>query len=171
MADFLFVLRDHVGGEVTIDEQGEAVHTYALSDERDVAAYRKGLRVMAELHLAAGAQELWFGYTPTVFQAGDDLDAWLARLDEIPIGAGGLFMGSAHQMGSARMGTDPATSVANPTGELHDTAGVWIGDTSAFPTPSGANPMLTCMALAHRTAENILAATTSSTAADAAAAV
>jgi hypothetical protein len=33
--------------------------------------------------------------------------------------------------------------------------GVWIGDTSAFPTPSGANPMLTCMALAHRTAEQI----------------
>jgi choline dehydrogenase-like flavoprotein len=45
--------------------------------------------------------------------------------------------------------------VAQPTGELHDVAGVWIGDTSAFPTPSGANPMLTCMALAHRTAENI----------------
>ena len=64
-------------------------------------------------------------------------------------------MGSAHQMGSARMGTDPATSVAKPTGELHDVPGVWIGDTSAFPTPSGANPMLTCMALAHRTAEHI----------------
>jgi choline dehydrogenase-like flavoprotein len=158
MADFLFVLRDHTGGEVTIDEQGEAVHTYALDDPRDIAAYRKGLRVMAELHIAAGAEELWFGYTPTVYKAGDDLDAWLAQLDAIPIGAGGLFMGSAHQMGSARMGTDPATSVAGPSGELHDTAGVWIGDTSAFPTPSGANPMLTCMALAHRTAENLLSA-------------
>jgi choline dehydrogenase-like flavoprotein len=66
-------------------------------------------------------------------------------------------MGSAHQMGSARMGSDPATSVAAPTGELHDVPGVWIGDTSAFPTPSGANPMLTCMALAHRTAEHIAA--------------
>ena len=38
------------------------------------------------------------------------------------IGAGGLPIGSAHQMGSARMGTDPATSVARPTGELHDVA-------------------------------------------------
>ena len=52
-------------------------------------------------------------------------------------------------------GALPATSVAKPTGELHDVEGVWIGDTSAFPTPSGANPMLTCMALAHRTAEFI----------------
>ena len=155
MSDFLFVLRDHTGGAVTIDEAGEAVHTYALTDERDVAAYRKGLRVMAKLHEAAGAQEMWFGTTPRVWKRGDDVDAWCDELDQIHIGAGGLFMGSAHQMGSARMGTDPATSVASPTGELHDVPGVWIGDTSAFPTPSGANPMLTCMALAHRTAEHI----------------
>ncbi|MEX2289800.1 MAG: GMC oxidoreductase [Mycobacteriales bacterium] len=53
------------------------------------------------------------------------------------------------------MGTDPTTSVAQVTGELHDVGGVWVGDTSAFPTASGANPMLTCMALAHRTAEYI----------------
>ena len=153
MADFLFVLRDHGSGQVTVDDAGEAVHTYALTDERDVAAYRLGLRVMARLHEAAGAEELWFGTTPRVWRRGEDLEAWVDELDRIPIGANGLFMGSAHQMGSARMGTDPATSVARPTGELHDVDGVWIGDTSAFPTASGANPMLTCMALAHRTAE------------------
>ncbi len=155
MSDFLFVLRDHTGGQVSIDADGEAVHTYALTDERDVAAYRLGLRVMARLHEAAGAQELWFGTTPRVWKKGEDVEAWCDELDAMHIGAGGLFIGSAHQMGSARMGTDPATSVAQPTGELHDVAGVWIGDTSAFPTPSGANPMLTCMALAHRTAEQI----------------
>jgi choline dehydrogenase-like flavoprotein len=152
MADFLFIIRDHAGGRVTIDANGDAVHTYALTDERDVAAYRKGLRVMAMLHEAAGAEEMWFGTTPRVWKRGDDVDTWADELDRIHIGAGGLPMGSAHQMGTARIGTDPATSVARPTGELHDVPGVWIGDTSAFPTASGANPMLTCMALAHRTA-------------------
>jgi choline dehydrogenase-like flavoprotein len=68
----------------------------------------------------------------------------------------GVF--SAHQMGTCRMGSDPATSVANPYGELHDTPGVWIGDASAFPTASGTNPMITIMALARRTAEAIAAA-------------
>jgi choline dehydrogenase-like flavoprotein len=58
-------------------------------------------------------------------------------------------------MGSARMGKDPATSVADPWGQLHDTRGVWIGDASAFPSASGTNPMITTMALAHRTASNI----------------
>jgi choline dehydrogenase-like flavoprotein len=65
---------------------------------------------------------------------------------------------SAHQMGTCRMGTDPAGSVADPRGELHDTPGVWIGDGSAFPTPSGTNPMITIMALAHRTAGHVAAA-------------
>jgi choline dehydrogenase-like flavoprotein len=45
--------------------------------------------------------------------------------------------------------------VANPDGELHDVAGVWIGDGSAFPTSSGTNPMISIMALARRTAEAI----------------
>jgi choline dehydrogenase-like flavoprotein len=69
-----------------------------------------------------------------------------------------MRMFAAHQMGTCRMGTDPADSVANPHGELHDTPGVWIGDASAFPTPSGTNPMITIMSLAHRTAERIVAA-------------
>jgi choline dehydrogenase-like flavoprotein len=60
-------------------------------------------------------------------------------------------------MGSARMGADPRTSVADPWGELHDTPGVWIGDAGAFPTASGTNPMFTTMSLAHRTARAILA--------------
>jgi choline dehydrogenase-like flavoprotein len=157
MCDLLFITRDHGGGEVTLDEQGEAMHHYSLDDPRDQEQVRKGLRVLAELHLAAGAQELWLNtpYAPG-FTRGNDLEAWLAGLYAMPFGAGGIALGSAHQMGSARMGPDPATSVADPTGELHDVKGVWIGDTSAFPTPSGANPMLTCMALAHRTAENLL---------------
>ena len=166
MCDLLFITRDHGGGEVTLDEQGEALHHYSLDDPRDQEQVRKGLRVLAELHLAAGAQELWLN-TPTAppFRRGGDLEAWLETLYAMPFGAGGIAMGSAHQMGSARMGTDPADSVADVRGELHDVKGVWIGDTSAFPTPSGANPMLTCMALAHRTAEHIAGTTAPSSAA------
>jgi choline dehydrogenase-like flavoprotein len=71
--------------------------------------------------------------------------------------AGGQRLFSAHQMGSCRMGSDPRTSVADPFGELHDTKGLWVGDASAFPTGSGVNPMVSIMALAHRTAEAIAA--------------
>jgi choline dehydrogenase-like flavoprotein len=63
---------------------------------------------------------------------------------------------TAHQMGSCRMGSDPSDSVADGRGELHDVKGVWIGDGSAFPTAPGVNPMVSIMALAHRTAAQIL---------------
>ena len=89
------------------------------------------------------------------WRVGDDLEAFLARLHRVPLRAGGARLFAAHQMGTCRMGTNPATSVANPLGELHDTRGVWIGDASAFPTSSGTNPMVTIMALASRTAEHI----------------
>ena len=81
----------------------------------------------------------------------------------MPLRAGGFRLFAAHQMGTCRMGSDPQTSVANPHGELHDTPGVWIGDASAFPTPSGTNPMITIMALAHRTGEAIVAASPAGT--------
>jgi choline dehydrogenase-like flavoprotein len=60
-------------------------------------------------------------------------------------------------MGSCRMGSDPTESVADGRGQLYDTAGVWIGDASAFPTAPGVNPMVSIMSLAHRTADMILA--------------
>jgi choline dehydrogenase-like flavoprotein len=98
---------------------------------------------------------------------GDDLEAFVARSARIPLRAGGARLFAAHQMGTCRMGADPATSVADVRGELHDTPGVWIGDASAFPTASGTNPMITIMALASRTAEHIAqaAGTTTRTAA------
>ena len=65
---------------------------------------------------------------------------------------------TAHQLCSCRMGSDPAESVADGRGELHDTKGVWIGDASAFPTAPGVNPMISIMSLAHRTAGEIVKA-------------
>ena len=47
-------------------------------------------------------------------------------------------------------------SVAKPNGELHDTTGVWIADASGMPSCSGVNPMVSTMALARRTATNML---------------
>ena len=91
------------------------------------------------------------------WRRGEDLTAFADGIAGTSGSWPELPLYSAHQMGSARMGRDPMTSVARPSGELHDIEDVWIGDTSAFPTALGVNPMLTCMALAGRTAEHILA--------------
>ena len=155
-ATFIGLLRDSGGGKVTIDSEGNAVHNYALTDELDLRNTFRAIEAQARLHEAAGASEI-YGLAAGLprWQRGDDLDAFIAGAQRIPLRAGGFTLFSAHQMSSARMGSDPATSVANPWGELHDTPGVWIGDGSAMPTSSGTNPMISIMALAHRTAEAI----------------
>ncbi|GAA4086506.1 GMC family oxidoreductase N-terminal domain-containing protein [Nonomuraea soli] len=157
-ADFLFILREHGGGHVDLDAAGEARHHYLLSDPRDVANFHHALGTLARLHEAAGAVEIRSA-APQLrpWRRGQNLEAWIEAHRAVPIDANGIKIGSAHQMGTARMGADPATSAADQDGQLHDTPGVWIGDTSAFPSASGSNPMLSCMALAHRTAERILA--------------
>ena len=159
MAALVAIIADHGSGRITIDGGGNAVHHYPADDPRDQAAWYKGLGLLARMHEAAGASEIWplTPAAPTMtWRRGDDLDAAIRSWQQVPLGYGGHYLGSAHQMGGARIGTDPLTSVAKPSGELHDVSGVWIGDTSVFPTALGVNPMVTCMAMARRTATNIV---------------
>jgi choline dehydrogenase-like flavoprotein len=63
--------------------------------------------------------------------------------------------GTAHVMGTARMGHEPRTSVTDALGRLHDVPNVVVADGSVFVTSGGANPTLTIMALALRAAREI----------------
>ncbi len=160
---FIGLVRDHGHGKVTLDQNGMAVPWYAMTDPLDLRNTAHAIEVQIRAHVAAGARRVWLlAQGMPTWRAGEDLDAFIAGAQRVPARAGGLRMFAAHQMGSCRMGRDPQTSVAKPTGELHDTPGVWIGDASAFPTPSGTNPMITIMALSSRTAENIIEAAGSS---------
>jgi choline dehydrogenase-like flavoprotein len=155
-ATYIPLTRDRGEGQVTIDAAGEALALYSVTDELDIANLHRGMDAIVRLHRAAGSQQIMsLASGLPLWRVGDDLDAFIARIQRIPLRAGGHRLFSAHQMGTCRMGTDAQTSVAGPWGELHDTAGVWIGDGSAFPTSSGTNPMISIMALAHRTAEAI----------------
>jgi choline dehydrogenase-like flavoprotein len=155
-ATLIALIRDRGHGRVEIDATGEAVPFYEVADELDVRHLHESIEALCRLHRAAGATVITplAGGLPT-WRVGDDLDRFIERCRRLPLRAGGVTMFSAHQMGTCRMGADPQTSVANPWGELHDTPGVWIGDGSAFPTPSGTNPMVSIMALARRTAHAI----------------
>lgn len=65
----------------------------------------------------------------------------------------GMFAG--HHMGTVRMGTDPATSVADANGRAHDVPNLFLPGSGLFVTSAGVNPTGTVWALAYRTAEAI----------------
>jgi long-chain-alcohol oxidase len=54
------------------------------------------------------------------------------------------------------MGVHPASSAVDPTCEAWESEGLFVADTSVFPTAVGVNPMVTVQALAFCTAHNIL---------------
>ncbi len=63
----------------------------------------------------------------------------------------GTVAGSAvHEMGTARMGKDPKTSVLNAHNQLHEAKNVFITDGSCMPSGGCQNPSLTYMALTAR---------------------
>ncbi len=141
-ASFITLLRDHGHGRVTVDANGEAVPWYDVTDEldqrilrlvdREARAAAPGRR--ARCRSRRSARGCRCGATATTSTRSS------TKAQRVPLRAGGQRLFSAHQMGSCRMGTDPATSVANPWGELHDVPGVWIGDGSAFPTSDRHEP-------------------------------
>jgi choline dehydrogenase-like flavoprotein len=63
--------------------------------------------------------------------------------------------GVAHQAGTCRFGTDPATSVLDVNCKAHELDNLYVTDTSFFPSIGAVNPALTAMANAIRVGEHI----------------
>ena len=61
----------------------------------------------------------------------------------------------AHQAGTCRFGTDPATSVLDVNCKAHEVDNLYVADTSFFPSIGAVNPGLTAMANAIRVGEHI----------------
>ena len=63
--------------------------------------------------------------------------------------------GTAHLLGTARMGSDPKASVINPDHRTHDVPNLFLCDGSSMVTSGRGQPTMTIMALAFRAGERI----------------
>jgi choline dehydrogenase-like flavoprotein len=83
----------------------------------------------------------------------------IQKMKAIMQAAGGepLYEGddTAHLMGGCVMGRDPASSVVDSFGQAHEVKNLFITGAPIFATATAANPTLTVMALAARTADRI----------------
>jgi choline dehydrogenase-like flavoprotein len=64
--------------------------------------------------------------------------------------------GVAHQAGTCRFGTDPATSVLDVNCRAHEVDNLYVVDTSFVPSIGAVNPALTAMANALRVGDHLL---------------
>jgi choline dehydrogenase-like flavoprotein len=151
--------RDTAGGLVRVDRDGQPRLRYRMTpaDERRAA---EGVAAAGQVLAAAGAAEVFSMHPARIsFRPGQPgaYENWAAATRAAGYRGGRTTFFSYHQMGSCRLGTDPATSVVGPDHETHEVRGLFVTDASVFPTASGVNPMLSIMGLAHRAAGRIAA--------------
>ena len=111
-----------------VDSNGIAyAHTHHDLAPTAAARWAQRMSEGEEILRAAGAQEVWSG--PRI---------------------------GMHIMGGAVMGDDPATSVTDSFGRVHDTANLYVAGPALFPSSGAVNPTFTLSALASRQADHLL---------------
>jgi choline dehydrogenase-like flavoprotein len=163
------ITRDGGEGRVQLTRAGRVRIDYRL-DDLGRATARHALVAMARLARAGGAREVVAVGMPLlrhrVDGAHDEARRFAAFEQAIAAMDFGPHRGtiaSAHQMGTLRMGANPVTHPADTGGRLRRDsrgsiiAGLYVADTSTFPTAIGVNPMITVMAMARRVSRTIIA--------------
>jgi len=145
-------IRSEAEGVVKTGFGGRDKVVYSLTD-RDMHAARKALTFVATLMLEQGAREIWPGVfgLPSVMTSLDEARG----LEDGPLDSRAYGFIATHFFGAARMGKDPKTSVVGPEFETHEAKGLFVVDSSVFPTNLGVNPQHSIMAVARLAATRI----------------
>jgi choline dehydrogenase-like flavoprotein len=163
------ITRDGGEGSTRLTRSGRVRIDYRL-DELGTATLRHGLRSMVRIARVGGAREILAIGAPMLRHRVDggegearrfaDFEEAVARTD---FGPHRGTVASAHQMGTIRLGADPADHPADARGRVRADArgsvvpGLYVADASTFPTGIGVNPMLSIMAMARRVSRTVLA--------------
>jgi len=113
----------------------------------DMKIVRRSVRILGELMLAAGAEYV----TPGVYGWHEKVTdpSMMGRFEEQgPLDPRAYSLVATHLFGSCRMGSDPRTSVVRPDFRHHRVEGLYVADSSVFPSNTGVNPQTTILALA-----------------------
>jgi len=101
------------------------------------------------------AQDMQETFRAVIEAAGGEYKTKTSISGELPFGiqAGGKII---HEVGTARMGADPKTSVLNQYCQAHDVKNLFVMDGAPLVTNPDKNPTLTIMALSWRASEYLL---------------
>lgn len=155
IATWAVALRADAEGSVRPSRLLGEVVRYTLT-RADVERLRKGVRIAAEMHFAAGASEV----LPGVHGAPESLRSFeeCARIEEAPLDPRGYSLLATHLFGGCRAGKDPRASVVDPALAAHGLRGLYVMDASVFPSNTGVNPQHSIMAVAQVAARRLAAA-------------
>lgn len=132
---------------------------------RDSWNYVSGRGDRGEVHMVLKPEDekFWQAMDQTVYQILDVLAGGLPVEYQLPDGSWSRERptsirnsGLVHEAGTLWMGTDPATSVTDPSGRMHRARNVYGTGSMLFPRPGSFNPTYTGVAMAFGLAERLL---------------
>jgi choline dehydrogenase-like flavoprotein len=151
MAVWAVQLRAYAEGSVRPGLFGTDIRFEMTTD--DMTNLRKGLRLTAELMFAAGAREVIPGIAglPVRLTSPDQ-----ARLIEAgPSDPACYSLLLTHLFGTARMSVRPSEGVVGTDFAAHGARGLYVIDSSIFPTNLGVNPQNPIMGIAMHAAKQL----------------
>jgi choline dehydrogenase-like flavoprotein len=145
-------IRARAHGRVRRGLVASKVIEFDLLDE-DVRNLKLGVKRLIEMMFAAGAREVLPGVhgLPESIRSMDEV----AKLVDLPDDPRRFHCIAAHLFGTAVLGRDAATSVVGADCQAHDLPGLYITDSSVFPTNMGVNPQHSISAVSWLVAERI----------------
>jgi choline dehydrogenase-like flavoprotein len=125
---------------------------FDLTNE-DVADLKRGVSRLVEMMFAAGAREVLPGVhgVPDRIRSMDELKP----MRDLPDDPRHFHCIVSHLFGTAVMGRHSGGSVVGLDGQAHDLQGLYVVDSSVFPTNMGVNPQHSICALSWLMAERI----------------
>lgn len=125
------------------------ISDYGL-DEYTLNGFRASRVIASEFYAKMGAKE----YTNFAVPPDQKSPPGYFVLDGVPC----RYFGAGHIVGTHRMGADKQTAVVDASQRSFDHENLWIVGSGSFPTVATANPTLTLLALAFKSADSILTA-------------
>lgn len=150
MAGCAVMISDKGEGTVGANSDGTANIHYRF-DTNDIQRIKDGMVLTAQVLLEGGARTLLC----PVHGVGEHTDLASFEAALMPRSIRDFTLYASHPMASCRMGTDPTTSVVGVDGQAHQLRGLYISDSSVFPTSLGVNPQLTTMVMSTAIARHL----------------
>lgn len=139
-------------GKIRLGMGGDAMMTYVLGPQ-DHQRLKRGVALLSEIYFAAGAVEVELPFHKLKSITSPDE---ISKIFDKKLKQKDMEVLTVHAMGTARMGTDPATSATDSWGKVHGMENLYVADASLFPGPIGVNPQITVMMLGTRNAQHLL---------------
>ena len=118
----------------------------------DHANLLHGIESLIMANYLADAEEIMVATSPTMHwkkDSSENIESFIDKVRKVRNEPFRILLGSAHQMGTARIHPNPSEGVVDLNGKVHGLDNVYITDSSTFPRCSGVNPMITIQAMSH----------------------